>query len=198
MKASELRQMSVEQLNAKLVELKEELFNLRFQLEVQQLENPHKIKEYLYGGQSSSEISMGVFDPQNNLRAWAYMQNRKRLYTEVDIFEWKGKSVDRIIESTNNDNATSVRVWGDGYCEICGKVDVTPTANTPTRQAITFPKTFLKVPNIQVTAHSSVIGKEVLGVSFSNPLRTGCDILVYRTNTTGTTVYWCARGYISV
>ena len=45
MKASELRQMSVEQLNAKLVELKEELFNLRFQLEVQQLENPHKIKE---------------------------------------------------------------------------------------------------------------------------------------------------------
>ena len=30
MKASELRQMSVEQLNAKLAELKEELFNLRF------------------------------------------------------------------------------------------------------------------------------------------------------------------------
>ena len=45
MKASELRQMSTEQLNAKLVELKEELFNLRFQLEVQQLENPHKIKD---------------------------------------------------------------------------------------------------------------------------------------------------------
>ena len=45
MKASELRQMSVEQLNAKLAELKEELFNLRFQLEVQQLENPHKIKD---------------------------------------------------------------------------------------------------------------------------------------------------------
>ena len=45
MKASELRQMSVEQLNAKLAELKEELFNLRSQLEVQQLENPHKIKD---------------------------------------------------------------------------------------------------------------------------------------------------------
>jgi large subunit ribosomal protein L29 len=45
MKASELRQMSTEQLNAKLAELKEELFNLRFQLEVQQLENPHKIKD---------------------------------------------------------------------------------------------------------------------------------------------------------
>ena len=45
MKASELRQMSTEQLNAKLAELKEERFNLRFQLEVQQLENPHKIKD---------------------------------------------------------------------------------------------------------------------------------------------------------
>ena len=45
MKASELRQMSVEELNAKLAELKEELFNLRFQLEVQQLENSHKIKD---------------------------------------------------------------------------------------------------------------------------------------------------------
>ena len=45
MKSSELRQMSVEELNAKLAELKEELFNLRFQLEVQQLENPHKIKD---------------------------------------------------------------------------------------------------------------------------------------------------------
>ena len=45
MKATELREMSVEQLNAKLGELKEELFNLRFQLEVKQLDNPHKIKD---------------------------------------------------------------------------------------------------------------------------------------------------------
>lgn len=160
--------------------------------------NLYKHNCYIYGGQSSSEVSIGIYDPQNQLRALSYMQNRKRLYSEADIFEWKGKSVDRIIESTNNDNATSVRVWGDGYCEICGKVDVTPVANTPTRQAITFGKTFLKVPNIQVTAHSSVIGKEVLGVSFSNPQRTGCDVLVTRTNDTGTTVYWCAKGYISV
>ena len=43
MKASELREMTAEQLNAKLGELKEELFNLRFQLAVNQLDNPHKI-----------------------------------------------------------------------------------------------------------------------------------------------------------
>ena len=45
MKASELREMTAEQLNEKLGELKEELFNLRFQLEVKQLDNPHKIKD---------------------------------------------------------------------------------------------------------------------------------------------------------
>ena len=45
MNAKELREMTVEQLNSKLGELKEELFNLRFQLEVKQLDNPHKIKD---------------------------------------------------------------------------------------------------------------------------------------------------------
>ena len=45
MKATELREMSVEQLNAKLAELKEELFNLRFQHAINQLENPHKIAD---------------------------------------------------------------------------------------------------------------------------------------------------------
>ena len=45
MKATELRDMTTEQLNAKLGELKEELFNLRFQLAVNQLDNPHKIAD---------------------------------------------------------------------------------------------------------------------------------------------------------
>ncbi|HBJ18763.1 MAG TPA: 50S ribosomal protein L29 [Clostridiales bacterium] len=45
MKAKELREMSAEQLNAKLGELKEELFNLRFQLAINQLDNPHKITD---------------------------------------------------------------------------------------------------------------------------------------------------------
>ena len=43
MKAAELRTMSVEALEEKLKELKAELFNLRFQHAINQLENPHKI-----------------------------------------------------------------------------------------------------------------------------------------------------------
>ena len=45
MKAAELRKMSSDELNAKLKELKEELFNLRFQLAIHQLDNPNKITE---------------------------------------------------------------------------------------------------------------------------------------------------------
>ena len=44
MKASELREMTIAELNDKLADLKKELFNLRFQLAVNQLENPMRIK----------------------------------------------------------------------------------------------------------------------------------------------------------
>ena len=40
MKASELRELTAEELQQKLKDLKEELFNLRFQLAINQLENP--------------------------------------------------------------------------------------------------------------------------------------------------------------
>ena len=43
MKAKELRDMTGDELNAKLKELKNELFSLRFQHAINQLDNPHKI-----------------------------------------------------------------------------------------------------------------------------------------------------------
>lgn len=43
MKAAEIRSMSNEELNNKLKDLKAELFNLRFLLAINQLENPMRI-----------------------------------------------------------------------------------------------------------------------------------------------------------
>ena len=43
MKASELKELSMEELQTKLASLKEELFNLRFQLAVNQLDNSNRI-----------------------------------------------------------------------------------------------------------------------------------------------------------
>ena len=45
MKVKEFRELSTEQLEVKLSELKRELFNLRFQHAINQLENPHKITD---------------------------------------------------------------------------------------------------------------------------------------------------------
>ena len=45
MTAKELRELTEEELQLKLKDLKEELFNLRFQLAINQLDNPHKITE---------------------------------------------------------------------------------------------------------------------------------------------------------
>jgi large subunit ribosomal protein L29 len=44
-KATKIREMSSQESQQKLVELKEELFNLRFQHESGQLENPQKMKQ---------------------------------------------------------------------------------------------------------------------------------------------------------
>lgn len=44
MKASEIRNLSADELEKKLAELKDELFKLRFQQAVNQLDNPMRIK----------------------------------------------------------------------------------------------------------------------------------------------------------
>ena len=45
MKANKVRDLSVNELEQKLVELKGELFNLRFQMATGQLENPIKVRD---------------------------------------------------------------------------------------------------------------------------------------------------------
>ncbi len=45
MKTSEMKEMSKEELQKELSELKSELFKLRFQLVTNQLENPMKLKD---------------------------------------------------------------------------------------------------------------------------------------------------------
>ena len=45
MKASEIRDLSVEELQAKADELQQELFNLRFQLHTGQLENSARVSQ---------------------------------------------------------------------------------------------------------------------------------------------------------
>lgn len=45
MKATEIRDLSVDEMNEKLISLKEELFSLRFQHAVNQLDNTARLKD---------------------------------------------------------------------------------------------------------------------------------------------------------
>ncbi len=45
MKVKEIREMNADELAGKIKELKSELLNLRFQLAINQLDNPHKIED---------------------------------------------------------------------------------------------------------------------------------------------------------
>jgi len=45
MKVDKLRELTIEELNQQLASLKTELFNLRFQMAVGQLENPMRVRE---------------------------------------------------------------------------------------------------------------------------------------------------------
>lgn len=45
MKANEARELTTEELERKALDLKQELFNLRFQLAIGQLENPMQLRE---------------------------------------------------------------------------------------------------------------------------------------------------------
>ena len=60
MKATEIKNMPVDELNAKLDSLKEELFALRFQLAANQLENTARIKAVKKGHCSCKDSTASV------------------------------------------------------------------------------------------------------------------------------------------
>lgn len=75
-----------------------------------------------------------------------------------------------------------------------GWVIITPTANTPTGAFVTFKRHYTKIPVVTVTASSGVIGTQVLGASINGITNDGVNIVLTRTNTTPTTVYYKVYG----
>lgn len=78
-----------------------------------------------------------------------------------------------------------------------GFVNVTPTANAPTAQHVSFSDAFAEDPTVVVSAVSAVPGTAVQAVSAANISTTGFDVYVYRTNSTVTAVMWIAAGKLA-
>lgn len=75
-------------------------------------------------------------------------------------------------------------------CET-GWVTITPSAaNTPTAVYVAFKNSYNKIPNVVVSAGTGVVGTQVTGVSTNGITTTGVNIVLTRTNTTPTTIYY--------
>ena len=72
-----------------------------------------------------------------------------------------------------------------------GWVTITPTAaNTPTAVNVTFKNTYNKTPNVVTSVASGVVGTQVTGHGTNGITKTGATIVLTRTNTIATTVYF--------
>lgn len=78
-----------------------------------------------------------------------------------------------------------------------GWVTITPTGgNTPTSVYVSFNNTYKKIPVVLLVPSSGVIGTQVLGCSTNGITTTGANIVINRTNTTPTTVYYLVIGEV--
>ena len=75
-----------------------------------------------------------------------------------------------------------------------GWVTITPVANSPTAVFVTFKRHYDKIPVVLTTASSGVIGTQVLGSSTNGITQDGVNIVITRTNSTPTTVYYYVMG----
>lgn len=72
-----------------------------------------------------------------------------------------------------------------------GWVTITPSApNIPTTVYVAFKNTYNKIPNVVTSVASGVVGTQVLGSSTNGITTTGVNIVITRTNTVPTTVYF--------
>lgn len=79
------------------------------------------------------------------------------------------------------------------YRIAVGRVNISPTANTPSSVAVTFPSgRFTEPPTVVTTPGSTVPGTTVTGTAATGISASGFSAWVTRTNTTTTTVLWVA------
>jgi hypothetical protein len=117
-----------------------------------------------------------------------------RYYQGWGLIGWKPWS----ISGTNLIDAGSQygEVWFEnGLLLQWGTVAIRTVANTPAGAWVTFPYTYDFLPSVFVSANTSVPGSYVHESSFSNLATSGCNIWVYRTNSTAMSITWLAIGY---
>lgn len=130
----------------------------------------------------------------------------ERVIKAIPVFDWSKNDFKFKVDVFDKNNVPlgtelttkdyeAVFKSGKGLLET-GWVTITPVANTPTGVFVTFKKHYEKIPVVLVTASSGVIGSQVLGVSTNGTTNDGVNIVLTRTNTTPTSIYYYVFGEV--
>lgn len=151
----------------------------------------------LYGGSGTSPTSIGCWDALNSVGIWRYLCGTKNLVVDAGIKFSRANGGDDFVSSEPVVHGSrSGRVhFSNGLLIQWGNVSITPVANTPTAQEVTFDVSYTDAPAVFVTAYTTVPGTTVLGVASANITTTGFNAYVTRNGATNTGVMWVAIGY---
>lgn len=131
--------------------------------------------------------------------------NEKRVKA-IPVFDWGENDFQFNVPAYDKDggllgnemtaeNQTAVSLTGKELKET-GWVSITPVANTPTSAAVKFKRTYKKIPTVVMSCASGVPGTQVLGYAQTGISTTGVNIVVTRTNTVATIIYYFVFGEV--
>ena len=168
--------------------------NMYFQT-TEDAENVHNCK--LYGANGASVTSIGCWDSARNHGIWRYLSGTQNLVFDANVKVTRANGGDEFVTSdpVTHGNRTGRVHFSNGLLIQWGNVTITPVANTPTAEAVTFGVSYTDAPCVFVTAYSTVPGTSVSGVASANITTTGFNAYVTRNGATNTGVMWVAIGY---
>jgi hypothetical protein len=128
-------------------------------------------------------------------RWWRTHPGASRTYTEdlELLYNCTRTGRHRFLLTAQN-NKTAPFLGNNAECS--GRVHIIPIANTPTLARVDFPWAYDGADQYDgfATVNSTVAGTTVQGVGVANMTADGMDVVLTRTNTSGTTVFWNASG----
>ncbi len=168
--------------------------NMYFQT-TEDSENVHNCK--LYGGSGSSVTSIGCWDSARNHGIWRYLTGTQNLVFDANVKVTRANGGDEFVTSdpVTHGNRSGVVHFSNGLLIQWGNVTITPVANTPTAEAVTFSVSYTDAPCVFVTAYTTVPGTSVSGVASANITTTGFNAYITRNGATNTGIMWVAIGY---
>ena len=145
------------------------------------------VRTMFYSSKGVTTNRTQIAYPYNNVSTSLYY----RSYYMTGWSDWK--SVSSQVATTDY---TGVFFAGKKVDET-GWVTITPTGgSTPTSLHVTFSNAYKKIPVVMLVSSSGVIGTQVLGCSINGITKTGVNIVINRTNTVPTTVYYHVLGEV--